>query len=127
MQPADADVRVEDLAAHICDQLGPDLTNFLVVVLHGLERIEEEPVVRDREPVRSWITMHKGERDHKSTKGRKTSAYNQHSGSKAKDSGGNAPVEHLLLLLRPDALIFEQEIQEWGLEMGRDGCVSDRS
>ena len=47
MQPADADVRVEDLAAHICDQLGPDLTDFLVVVLHGLERIKEELRNRD--------------------------------------------------------------------------------
>jgi hypothetical protein len=41
MESTNANISVQDFATHICHQLSADLANLLVVVLHGLEGVEE--------------------------------------------------------------------------------------
>lgn len=80
------------------------LASFLALEV-SLERIQEEPIVRDREPEG---VPKRGRSDKDSKWGQKE----------------HGPVEDLLLLLRSDAVVAEEEIEEWRLakrETGQHG------
>ena len=83
--------RARGLACDVRRRLGPHLLALEV----ALERVEEEAVVRDGEPARGGISLALRILE--------------------EGKGGTVPVEHFLLLLRADALVLEEKVEERGL------------